>query len=317
MYKIFVDGQVGTTGLQIHRHLQDRDDIQLVQIEDQDRKNVAVKKELLNSSDLVILCLPDDAARQSVALIDTDEVKVLDASTAHRVNEDWVYGLPELSSEQRNRIGSARFVSNPGCYPTAFILPLAPLIRDGLLPADSLISALAISGYTGGGRKLIEQYEQRLKADRNEFWPIRPYGLQLNHKHLPEMQHFSGLDSTPLFTPSVGPFAQGLLLHIPLFRSQLSAGVDLDCVYEALLSRYRGEACIKIHPVNDDTALDDGFLDPQENNDTNRVDIFLYGSERQLLLIARLDNLGKGASGAAVQNLNLMLGCEELYGLAT
>lgn len=317
MYKIFVDGLVGTTGLQIHSYLKDRDDIQLVQIADRDRKHVAVKKDLLNSSDLVILCLPDDAARQSVDLIDTDKVKVLDASTAHRVAKDWVYGLPELSSEQRDRIGSARLVSNPGCYPTGFILALAPLIRDGSLPANSQITVNAISGYTGGGRKLVEKYERYGQKEPNRLLPVRPYGLQLNHKHLPEMQHYSGLQRTPLFTPSVGHYPQGLLLHIPLFKSQLSEGVDLVSIYETLSSCYRDDACIKIHPANDESDLDDGFLDPQKNNGTNRVDIFLYGSGQQLLLVARLDNLGKGAAGAAIQNLNLMLGCEELYGLTT
>lgn len=317
MLKIFVDGQAGTTGLQIHSHLKDRDDIQLLHIADRNRKNIAAKKDLLNSSDLVILCLPDDAARQAVGLIDNDKVKVLDASTAHRVTKDWVYGLPELGGEQRSRIGSSRFVSNPGCYATAFLLAVAPLIRDGSLPPDSNISVNAISGYTGGGRKLIEKYDRRRQTAPDELWHIRPYGLQLNHKHLAEMQHYSGLRSTPLFTPSVGHFPQGLLLHIPLFINQLCAGIDLDGLYQTLASCYCSEACIKIHPVNDEADLDDGFLDPQKNNGTNRVDIFLYGSGQQLLIVVRLDNLGKGACGAAIQNLNLMLGCDELCGLTT
>ncbi len=317
MHRIFVDGHAGTTGLKIHGHLKRRDDIQLLQIADDERKDVAVKQNLLNSSDLVILCLPDDAARQSVALIENDQVKVLDASTAHRVTKDWVYGLPELGRDQRSRIGSARFASIPGCYATGFILALAPLIRDGSLPPQSKISVNAISGYTGGGRKLIEKYERRQQTDPDALWHVRPYGLHLNHKHLNEMQHYAGLNSPPLFTPSVGHFPQGLLLHIPLFKSQLSAGVDLDSIYRTLTSCYQGEACVTIHPVNDDTDLDDGYLDPQENNGTNRVDIFLFGSGQQLLIVARLDNLGKGASGAAVQNLNLMLGCEELCGLNT
>jgi len=315
--KVFIDGQAGTTGLRINSLLKDREDIQLIQIPDQDRKNIAVKKDLLNSSDLVILCLPDDAARQAVDLIESDTVKVLDASTAHRVTKGWLYGLPELDRKRRERIRSARFVSNPGCYPTGFILAVAPLIRDGSLSPQSQISVNAISGYTGGGRKLIEKYEQHQQTNPSEFQQIRPYGLQLNHKHLPEMQHYAGLQGAPLFAPSVGPFPQGLLIQIPLFLSQLSEGVDVDSIHETLTSCYQGEACIKIHPANSIDELDDGFLDPQYNNGTNRVDIFLYGSGQQLLLMARLDNLGKGASGAAIQNLNLMLGCEEFYGLTT
>ncbi|MGK0290149.1 MAG: N-acetyl-gamma-glutamyl-phosphate reductase [bacterium] len=315
MYKVFIDGQVGTTGLQIYERLKNRSDIELLEIPESDRKNLEKKKEFLNQSDLVILCLPDSAAKESVSLIDNPNVKVLDASTAHRIAEDWTYGLAELP-EQREKIENARFVSNPGCYPTGFLLAVRPLVAEGILNPESLVTVNAVSGYSGGGRQLIEIYEKHAQQVNNpsDLWNYRPYALGLEHKHAPEMKKYALLENQPLFVPSVGHFAQGMLVSIPLFTKQFQKEVGKEEIHQILSKSYENEPFVQIMPLEGD-YLESGFLNPQDCNQTNRVDIFIFGNQDQILLVSRLDNLGKGASGAAVQNMNLMLGLKEGLGL--
>ena len=314
-YKVFIDGQSGTTGLQINQRLRNREDIELVEIADADRKNSSIKKEIINSVDVAILCLPDGAARESVSLIENQHVKVLDASSAHRVHPDWVYGLPELNSGQREKIKSARFVSVPGCYPTGFILATAPLVEAGIIPADYPVTIQAVSGFSGGGRQMIENYEHQ--EDQNDFtkiWSYRPYALQLSHKHLPEMALYTGLKHKPLFVPAVAHIKQGMLVMVPLYNHLLKNS-DLSFIIETLGSRYQSEPFIHVSALNDMDQLENGFLSPTVCNGTNNLDVMVFASDEQLLLVSRLDNLGKGASGAAVQNLNLMLSVDESTGL--
>lgn len=311
MTKIFIDGSSGTTGLQIQRRLEIRDDIQLLEIPENQRKDDDIKKDYLNAADIVILCLPDDSARESVRLIDNPDVKVLDASTAHRVDDNWVYGLPELQKNQREAIASAKRVSNPGCYPTGFILALKPLVDQGVIPADYPITVNAISGYSGGGRKLIDKYEQHSQETVEDPWVFRPYALGLAHKHLPEMEKYTGISNTPLFVPAVGNFERGMLVMIPLLFDFIKEGSRLSLIADVLKETYRDEPFIRVFPHNSQDALVDGFLSPLDCNGSNRVDLLLFGNDNQAVLTARLDNLGKGASGAAVQNLNIMMQADE------
>ena len=315
MTSVFIDGQAGTTGLQIRERLTAREDVTLMEIPEASRKDPDVRRRYLNEADVVILCLPDDAAREAVDLISGNHVRVLDASTAHRVADGWVYGLPELDARQRERIREAARVSNPGCYPTGFVLLTRPLLDAGLVPNGAYLSCHAISGYSGGGRRLIERYEERGAEQPESRWHVRPYALGLNHKHLAEMARYAGIDRAPVFSPMVGHFAQGMLTMIPLHTEALGVGATVRKVHACLEARYRDEPCVEVRPMGDEDALDGGFLDPLGANGTNRIDLFVYGHDAQVLLVARLDNLGKGASGAAVQNLNIMTGAEELSGL--
>lgn len=311
MFKIFIDGQAGTTGLLIHERLQGLEDIQLLSIQDQDRKNRTVKKKLFSEADLIILCLPDEAAIASVEL--AGDTRILDASTAFRIHQDWAYGLPELAPEQRKLIANARMVSNPGCYPTGFLLAVTPLIASGQLRKNIQLSISAVSGYSGGGRQLIEKFENTtLKKGQ---WSARPYALNFNHKHLPEMKAYASLTEPPLFMPSVGNYLQGMLVSVPLTQAFFTQRTTLDDIYETLANRYSDEPCVFVHEPNASDQLKDDFLDPEGNNNTNRNDIHIFGNDEQFMLVSQLDNLGKGASGAAIQNLNIMLGKDELCGL--
>ena len=309
-HKVFVDGQEGTTGLQINEYLARRADVEVLRIDPEKRKDVAERKRLINASDVSFLCLPDDAAREAVALVDNPNTCIIDASTAHRVDPAWVFGLPELDPGQRARIRASKRIANPGCHATAFILALRPLVAAGLLPTDTQIAANSITGYSGGGKKMIENYRSPQRIDAP-----RPYALGLTHKHLPEMCAYTGLTAAPIFQPIVGPFYKGLAVTAYLHPGQLSRATTPDEVRQLLADYYAGEAFIRVAPVDLDANTDGGFFNVEANNDSNRVDLFVFGNAERMLLIARLDNLGKGASGAAVQSMNVHLGIEESLGL--
>ncbi len=309
-YKIFVDGQEGTTGLQINEYLARRADIEVLRIGPEKRKDPAERKRLINASDVTFLCLPDAAAREAVALVDNPRTCVIDASTAHRVDPAWTFGLPELARDQREKIRAGKRIANPGCHATAFILALRPLVADGLLPADTQVAANSITGYSGGGKKMIESYRSPQRVDAP-----RPYALGLTHKHLPEMRAYTGLSVAPIFQPIVGPFYKGLAVTAYLHPRQFSRRAAPADVRQILADYYAGEAFIRVAPVDLDANTDGGFFDVEANNDTNRVDLFVFGDEERMLVVGRLDNLGKGASGAAVQAMNVHLGVEESLGL--
>ena len=311
--KVYIDGQAGTTGLEIADRLRERSDIELLAIAEADRKRTAARHCLLRSAEVSILCLPDDAAQEAVRLAGGN-CRLIDASTAHRTHPGWIYGLPELSPEQGKAIAEARLVSNPGCYPQGFILAVRPLLEAGVLDPGTPLSVHALSGYSGGGRKMIETY-RCASPERLESWGARPYALELAHKHIPEMQRYAGTLRTPLFLPIVGNFYKGMLIQIPLFAEQVAPGTTPEDIQRILAETYASARFVDVLPFPPDAALDGGYLSPTACNDTNRLEIAVFGNERRLLLSARYDNLGKGAAGAAVQNLNLMLGCDEAAGL--
>lgn len=323
--KVFIDGAAGTTGLEIRERLAGRRDLEVVQLPDADRKNARARREALNESDLVILCLPDEAAKEAVSMIERNDVRVIDASTAHRTAPGWAYGFPELEKDQRAKIAASTRVANPGCYPTGFIALVRPLVAAGLVQRDFPLTVNAVSGYSGGGKGLIAEFEAEPPQEgvRDAF---RIYGLNLAHKHLPEMQAHAGLAHPPVFAPAVGRFAQGMIVEVPLQLWALPGRPkpgDLLAVIEAY---YAGERFVRVASAAEGQELQKvragagGYvaaMDPEALNGTNLMRLFVFGNAdgTQARLVAQLDNLGKGASGAAVQNLNLMLGLGEAAGL--
>jgi N-acetyl-gamma-glutamyl-phosphate reductase len=311
--KVFIDGSHGTTGLKIHERLAARGDIELITIPVERRKDSEAKRACLNSADIVFLCLPDDAARESVSLITNPAVQVLDASTAHRTAEGWAYGIPELNPGQRAAIKSGGRVSVPGCYASGFCAALHPLVSKGILPPDYPVSSYAITGYSGGGRQMIAAYETG-SPDREAIC-CRPKNLNLVHKHLPEMKKFGLLSQTPIFTPIVGDFFQGMLVFVPLYPTLMTKKMAADDIRSFYSDYYVGEQFIRVAPSAEIAGIADGFLSPTALNGTNMLELFVFGKEDHVLVVARLDNLGKGASGAAVQNMNILMGVPENTGL--
>jgi N-acetyl-gamma-glutamyl-phosphate reductase len=302
---VFIDGAVGTTGLEIAERLAGRPEFELIKLDESRRKDPVARREPLNEAEFVILCLPDDAARESAAMIDNPRTRVIDASTAHRVSPGWIYGFPEVSGHEA--VATAMRVSNPGCYSTGFIALVAPLVRAGLLPADWPYTCNAVSGYSGGGKSLIERFE----ADRDIAW--RGYALTLGHKHVPEMQERCGLAVAPLFTPAVIPAHRGMVVDVPLPLSAMKGAGTPEAMREWLTNFYGSSKIVRMGPPPPDGEL----LLRCSSVGSDRLDLFVFGSAdgRQARLVASLDNLGKGASGAAVQSLNLMAGLDETAGL--
>ena len=308
-HTIFIDGEAGTTGLEIRERLEARDDLELILLGER-RRDLEARREALNEADLVVLCLPDDAAKEAVSLIQRPEVKVVDASTAHRTASGWTYGFPELAPHQRGEIISSRRVSNPGCYPTGFLALVAPLVRAGIVPRSHPVTVNAVSGYSGGGKAMIAEFEQGEGAP-----PYRAYGLSLKHKHVPEMTRHAGLEHDVLFAPAVGAYRQGMLVEVPLHLSALPGSPSIEVIHGALTEAYDGARFVEVVDLEVGEAMTG--LDPEGLNGTNGLRLHVFGDRGggQARLVALLDNLGKGASGAAVQNLNLMLGLSEDAGL--
>jgi N-acetyl-gamma-glutamyl-phosphate reductase len=314
-HTVFVDGQEGTTGLRIHEYLAKRDDVELLRIDVDKRKDHTERARLLNAADVAFLCLPDAAAREAAALVTNPATCLIDASTAHRVQPGWTYGLPELAADQRDALRQAKRISNPGCHATALVILVRPLVDAGLLPAALALSATSITGYSGGGKKMIEQYQADQAGTDSRLQSPRPYGLGLAHKHIAEVMAHGRLSARPIFMPMVASYYKGLAVTLPLHLAQLAGVSDAAQLHEAYARRYEGERFIRVMPINDAATLDDGFYDVQACNDSNRVDIHVFAAGGQAIVIARLDNLGKGASGAAVQCMNLQLGVAEELGL--
>jgi N-acetyl-gamma-glutamyl-phosphate reductase len=301
---VFIDGAAGTTGLEIRDRLAGRPEFTLIELDDARRKDPAARREALNDADVAILCLPDDAAREAVALVEDGTTRIIDASTAHRVSPAWTYGFPELEPDQAERIASARFVANPGCYPTGFLALVRPLVRVGLLPAEALLSVGATSGYSGGGKAMIAEFE-----GGGAHTAFRPYALSLAHKHVPEMTRHAGLTTGPIFQPAVANAYRGMVVEVPLHASQLTG--EIASVTGALTQAYAGSAIVRV-------ALDEvATVAIEDDAGTDRMTLraFANALAGQVRLLATLDNLGKGAAGAAVQNLNLMAGVDPVAGL--
>jgi len=307
-FHIFIDGEVGTTGLQIKDRLQKRSDLKLISLGEADRKSSKARQAAMQDADAVILCLPDEAAKEAVLLCDTDKL-IIDASTQHRIEPDWVYGLPELGGDQRQSIRASKRIANPGCYATAFVLLMAPLLRSGIVAPYFPISCHGVSGYSGGGREMIAAFQN------DDPDPYRIYATGLRHKHLPEMTLYSGLETPPIFTPAVANCDQGMIVEIPLPLWALADEPDIADLYNIYHQYYEGENLIKLATLEQSESTKELRIDRLKNQ--NHLEIFIFGDVRlqQVRLIAVLDNLGKGASGAMVQNLNLALGLNETLGL--
>jgi len=295
MKKVFVDGQEGTTGLQIREKLLARKDIELLEIEPELRKDTKRKTELLNSADIAFLCLPDDAAKESVALVQNPNTIVIDTSTAHRTNAEWAYGLPELSPSHREAVQKSKRIANPGCHATGFLLAVYPLVAKSIIKTDENLSCYSVTGYSGGGKKMIAEYKENFNPS------VKPYALGLSHKHLPEMQKIAGLKNPPLFNPILGPYYQGMAVTVSLFPNMLNGINSFDELRNFLTDYYKGYEYISVIPANENPSI----LDPTICNNTNNAKIFVFGRKEHGQITVVLDNLGKGASGAAIQNMEI------------
>ena len=309
MYNVFIDGREGTTGLQIFERLAKRGDVNIIALPEEKRKDPKARKECLNSADISFLCLPDAAARESVSLIENKRARVIDASTAHRTNPEWVYGLPEISKERRGEIAESNRVANPGCHATGFISLVAPLVKGGIVGADYPFVAHSVTGYSGGGKKMIAEYEA---ADVPPLYGTpRLYGLNLKHKHLAEMKAVCGLENPPVFCPVVDDYYAGMAVTVMLSNSQLKGTPSAKDIWECLAAHYEGKKLINVHPFGyEEPMIAAGTMEGKDN-----LKLIVNGHENQTIITALFDNLGKGASGAAVQNMNLMLGFDETAGL--
>ena len=303
MYKIFIDGSAGTTGLEIRERLATRKDIEIITLPEELRKDVSARKQAINSADLVFLCLPDDASRESVSLIESDAVKVIDTSTAFRTSDDWTYGFAEIG--YKDEIKTSKRVANPGCHASGFVALVKPLVDAKIIKDDALLTCFSLTGYSGGGKKMIADYEDENRSTLLDA--PRQYGLTQKHKHLPEMQKVTGLKNAPVFCPIVADFKRGMQVTVPLFSSQINGTVnDIKSVYKKV---YNG----KIVAYTEDSENSLISANSMANKDSMQISV--YGNEDRILLVARFDNLGKGASGSAIQNMNLLLGTDETVGL--
>jgi N-acetyl-gamma-glutamyl-phosphate reductase len=313
--KIYIDGQAGTTALRIREWLAGRDDLEVMILPEELRKDAEARKKALRDATVVVLCLPDDAARDAAQWLADTTVRILDASTAHRVSEGWIYGLPELVAGQRQKIATAPRVANPGCYSSAVIMLVRPLIDAGLLQPDTPLAIHALSGYSGGGRSMIERWENPqggLRALPHEA----PYSITKRHKHIPEIMRYGKLSAEPQFLPNVGPFRSGMRVEVMIPSNGSAKPVSAQALWEALAARYEKERFVEIEPLTDASEANEFSFDPQAWNDSNKISLkVLVHESGHILLMARLDNLGKGAAGVAIQNLNLMLGVPEKTGL--
>ncbi len=307
MKKVFIDGKAGTTGLRIYSRLAERNDICLLTLSDEQRKDTAARKQMLNGCDIAFLCLPDDAAREAVSLIENPDVVVIDASTAHRTLPNWAYGFPELSYEFENKIASSKRIAVPGCHASGFIALAYPLVKEGIIDQNELLNCYSITGYSGGGKKMIAEYEegenQLLKAPRN-------YALTQNHKHLKEMRAIANLDNAPIFIPTVSNFYSGMLVTLPIFNKQLKSGKSVEDIKVVYKKYYDSEiVCYK------EGVDEDGFMSGAGLSGKDSMEISVFGNEERILLCARYDNLGKGASGAAIECMNIAIGQDKKLGL--
>lgn len=311
--KVYIDGQEGTTGLKILERFEGRNDIEIIRISEEKRKDSAERARLINSADYVFLCLPDEASREAVSFVNNDHVRIIDASTAHRTNPDWAYGFPELSAEHREKITKSNRVAVPGCYASGFASIVYPLVNNGIIPADFPVFAYATSGYSGAGKKAIAVYEGEDKPF--EFNSPRQYALSQQHKHLPEMKAVSGLEYTPMFNPIICDYFSGMVVSVPIQTRQLANAVTAEQVHAMYEKHYAGSKMVEVMPLMSMEEQKSFFLASNTLSGVNKLQVFVFGNDEQILLCARLDNLGKGASGAAVQCLNIMMGIDETTGL--
>ena len=308
MKKIFIDGSAGTTGLRIAERLESRKDIEIIKLSEENRKDLNARKEALNKADIAFLCLPDAAAIEAVSLIENENTVVIDTSTAHRTNPDWAYGFPELSRDYEEKIKNSKRIANPGCHASGFIALVYPLIEKGILPFGAMLSCFSLTGYSGGGKKMIAEYE-----DMEKDWLLeapRQYGLTQTHKHLPEMKEITGIENFPAFIPVVGDFYSGMEVTIPLFACQLNDGFSVNDIKEVYKNKYNGPVVSYVEDFSED-----GFVSANKLEMKDSMEISVSGNEERILLIARYDNLGKGASGSAVECMNIVLGADKTEGL--